>query len=158
MSWWRQRRRREQERVRLAEESAAILALMQAFNVTYPSDPGAARATLREIRQRFPHDPMTQYWAHAAYDALGDKVQALTQLAILLALTPSFYAAHVSLARKLAEQGDTETATQVLEVGWHHAKKSYPKNQQPTEKKRFFEMAEAQKVVVGAAKPDKEKD
>ena len=156
--WLRNRKRREQERTRLIEEGEAIEALMQAFSVTYQSDPGAARATLREMRQRFPHDPMAQYWTHAAYDALGDKVQALTQLTILLALAPSFYPAHVALARRLSEQGDIETATQVLEEGWQHARKSYPKNQQPAERKRFFETAEAHKVVTRAKKPGAESE
>lgn len=135
--WWN-RRQWEGERARRLQESAVTQELMQAFIAAYPDDLPAAKQALDEMLVRCPHDLFARNFASAGYLALGEKEKAITQLAVILALDPTFYVAQHSLAELLREQGDTATATRVLEAGWQHAKKSCPRSQQEARRREFF--------------------
>jgi len=94
------------------------------------------------IRQ-FPCEPALRLVAASLYQRLGDEAEAMTQLAVVIAIAPEHSTAYLRLARSLCERGEHEAALAVLEAGWVYRQRQFPRNQRLAEKVKFFSILDA---------------
>lgn len=92
--------------------------------------------------RQFPTEPMLRLIAADTLRRAGNDAQALTQLAIALALAPEQPMTYVRLARLLNDQGERDAARGVLEAGWKHQQRTVRRNQRAAERDRYFSLVD----------------
>lgn len=96
------------------------------------------RRLLEELVQAEELDPTVRCIAASLFEHLGDRAQALTQLAIVLAIYPEHWMAHKRLAMMLYKDGKPHTADQVLQAGWRHKAKHFRGKRREEEQQIYF--------------------
>lgn len=104
--------------------------------------PEEVRQMLEWTLRRFPLELGVRLAASLTYLHLGDEAEAIAQLGILLALDPTYFAAHHFLARLLRSRGDEQAAERVLENGWCLAERHYPRKEREAERQKWFRRPE----------------
>jgi tetratricopeptide (TPR) repeat protein len=114
----------------------------------------ATRDLLRQGNERFPNDASLRFLLATVYEQLGNEVEALLELSLLLATRPDRWVTHTHLARLLLKQGRRDDARAVLEAGWRYAQQGYRGRQLAAKRAEFFSMLDhPSAVTTGVSDP-----
>lgn len=111
---------------------------MKAGEAIKAGDKAEGRRLLDEMLRVAPLETGLRFLASSCYLQLEDETEAVTQLAIILALEPENFAVHKRLAIRLMKQGETHVAQVVLEKGWVYYRKQLAKADWETGRARYF--------------------
>lgn len=138
--WWLLRRGqfRECHRLRL-ERSYAAARLMEILPpLVEASNRAEAESRLMELVAADPASGLVRLFACECYQALGNALMALLQVAVALGGEPAFWPVRPHLAHILRARGDEPTAERVLEIGWAQCRHGLPRQEWEKERKSFF--------------------
>jgi tetratricopeptide (TPR) repeat protein len=94
---------------------------------------------LDALLRKFPLDPSLRFYAAiTCWHVAGDEARSLAHLGILIALEPEHPGAYRRLAYMMRLKGQEELAQKILEHGWRHVEKLYPRRHRAAERERFF--------------------
>lgn len=111
-------------------------------------DRSEVRRLVTEGARQFPKEPALRLTAAAHLQFSGDNVEAMAQLAVVIASAPELYTAYVRLAQILCERGEREATLDVLKVGWSYRQREVPRRQRAAEKARFFALLDTPSTVT----------
>jgi tetratricopeptide (TPR) repeat protein len=107
------------------------------MNLVKDQEPEQARELLGWVLRRFGGDAMNRLVAAVVYAQLGDTPEAIAQLGVALAIDPTFFPAHKRLAHYL-RQREEAAAEVILENGWRHAERHYPRAEREAQRVKYF--------------------
>lgn len=100
-----------------------------------------ARVLLDEALKTCQTDTSLRLIAASLYEEWGDFDGALIQLGILIAINPTFCAAHKKMARLVNSRGQETLARHLLDQGWEHYAKLLPRQEREAARVRYFNLS-----------------